>query len=265
MRREAFKFCDLLRLILETLRYVLRCIKKMMCPCSSNYGNGQYTSLYAMPCLRRNPNIPYLHCPNRFKIYVIEMPFLFHDNGTPKGVSPMFTRPYVPQYLCSPLYDISPYVSHVPQSLCYPEMFPSPVVHRIYILITQSLCSPVPMFPIFPSTHDSHIPQSLYSPVPIFPSPYIPQSLYSPVPMFPKHAPMFPQLVYQSLCSPVLFHRSIFHSLCPPNMFPSPYVYILNRYHLCNNVFVCAFSWKFVVTFEFGVVPIWRELLIYLL
>ena len=81
------------------------------------------------------------------------------------GVSPMFTRPCVPQSLRSPLYDISPYVSHVPQSLCYSEMFPSPVAPQTYI--TQSLCSPVPMFPIF---HSPFVSQSLY----MFTSPYAP-------------------------------------------------------------------------------------------
>ena len=49
------------------------------------------------------------------------------------GVSPMFPSPYVPQSLCSLLYDISPYVSHVPQSLCSAEMFPSHVVPQAYI------------------------------------------------------------------------------------------------------------------------------------
>ena len=88
------------------------------------------------------------------------------------GVSPMFTRPYVPQSLSSPLYDISPYASHVPQSPCYPEMFPSPVAPRTYI--TQSLCSPVPMFPIFPSPYVS---QSLCSPAPVLPCPFVSQSL----------------------------------------------------------------------------------------
>ena len=118
----------------------------------------------------------------------------------------MFTRPYVPQSLCSPLYDISPYVSHVPQSLCYPEMFPVPLLPK---LITQSLCSPVPMFPIFPSPYVS---QPLCSPVPVlpvhlFPSPY----RCSPVPMLPS--PHVPQLIHQSVCSPFLFHKSVFHSL----------------------------------------------------
>ena len=45
----------------------------------------------------------------------------------------MFPSPYVPQSLCSPLYDISPYVSHVPQPICSPEMFPSPIVPQAYI------------------------------------------------------------------------------------------------------------------------------------
>ena len=135
----------------------------------------------------------------------------------PIGVIPMFPSPYVPQSLCSPLYDISPYVSHVPQSLCYPEMFPSPVAPQTYII--QSLCSPVPMFPIFPSPYVPqslcsplydispyvpHVPQSLcypeMFPSPVAPQTYIIQSLCSPVPMFP----IFPSpYVSQSLCSPV--------------------------------------------------------------
>ena len=47
----------------------------------------------------------------------------------------------------------------------------------------------------------------------MFPSAYVPQTC-SPV-------PKFPELVHQSLCSPVLFQRSVFHSLCSPNMFAS--------------------------------------------
>ena len=117
----------------------------------------------------------------------------------------MFTRPYVPRF-----FILVP-VSHVPQSLCYPEMFPSPVATQTYI--TQSLCSPVPMFPIFPSPYVS---QSLCSPVHLFSSPY----RCSPVPMLPS--PYVPQLIHQSLCSPLLFHRSVFHSLCSPTCSPVP-------------------------------------------
>ena len=98
------------------------------------------------------------------------------------GVSPMFPSPYVPQSLCSPLCDIIPYVSHVPQSLCYPEMFPSPVVPQTYI--TQSLCSP--------STHVSHIPQSLCFPVPMYPSPCAPQVHLLPSPYRCSQVPMLP-------------------------------------------------------------------------
>ena len=79
--------------------------------------------------------------------------------------------------------------------------------------ITQSLCSPVPMFPIFPSPYmfpSPYVPQSLCSLVHLFPSPYsVHQSLCSPVPMFPTTIPqkcfpfpIFPKHVPQSLCSP---------------------------------------------------------------
>ena len=152
-------------------------------------------------------------------------------------------------------------------------MYPSPIPQE---------CFPFPMFP-------KHVPQCLCSTVPMLPK-RVPRYLCFPV-------PMFIQLVHQSLCSPVLFHRSVFHSLCSPNMFPSAYVlqtcspvpmfpqlvhqflcspvrifsdhsyyvYILNKYYLCNNVFVCAFSWRLDrVRFEFGVVPVWGELLTYL-
>ena len=77
-------------------------------------------------------------------------------------------QPDVYQALCSPLYDISPYVSHVPQSLCYPEMFPSPIAPQTYIN------NPVL---VVPTTHASHIAQSLCSPVPVLPSPFVSQSL----------------------------------------------------------------------------------------
>ena len=142
----------------------------------------------------------------------------------------MFDRPSVPQSICPPLYDISPYVSHVPRSLCYPEMFPSPVTPQNY---------PVPVFPV---------PQYQcfrYFPIPVFPSPYVPQSLRSPVHLFPSPhidvhqslcppVVMFPQLIHLFLCSPLIFHRSVLHSLYYPTcfpirispvpMFPSPYV-----------------------------------------
>ena len=90
-------------------------------------------------------------------------------------------------------------------------MFPSPYV--------PPTSSPVPMFP-------SPIPQKLF-PFPMFPT-HVPQCLCSPN-MFPSPC-MFPQLVHQFLCSPV-------------RIFPdhSYYIYILNRYYLCNNVFVCIF------------------------
>ena len=213
MRREAFKFCDLLRLILETLRYVLRCIKKWCV---------RAVVITEMVNIPRCMQCRVLGETRIYHIYIAQIDLRFTllkcrsysmTMVPQKGSARCFSRPYVPQHLCSPLYDISPYVSHVPQSLCYPEMFPSPVVHRIYILITQSLCSPVPMFPIFPSTHDSHIPQSLYSPVPIFPSAYVPQTCPHvpptslPVPMLPSPIPqkyfpflMSPKHVPQSLC-----------------------------------------------------------------
>ena len=153
---------------------------------------------------------------------------------------PMFPSPHVSQSLCSPLYDISPYVSHIPQSLCYPEMFPSPVAPQTYT--TQSLCSPVPMFHIFRSPYvlqslcsPVHLFPSPYrcSPVPMLPSPYVPPTNSSvpistpipqkiPFPIFPKHVPqslsspvpMFPKHVPQSLCSPVhMFHKHVPQSL----------------------------------------------------
>ena len=79
--------------------------------------------------------------------------------------------------------------------------------------IPQSLCSPVPMFPIFPSPYmfpSPYVPQSLCSLLHLFPSPYsVHQSLCSPVPMFPTTIPqkcfpfpIFPKHVPQSLCSP---------------------------------------------------------------
>ena len=67
--------------------------------------------------------------------------------------------PHVPRFMI--LVHMFP---HVPQSQCYSEMFPSPVAPQTYI--TQSLCSPVLMFPIFPSPYVS----SLCSPVPVLPS-----------------------------------------------------------------------------------------------
>ena len=109
-------------------------------------------------------------------------------------------------------------------------MFPSPYIPRFMILapvFPQSRCSPNLFYPapVFPCTHVSHTPQSLCFPVPMFPSPCAPQSICFPVPIYRcSLVPMFPQLIYQSLCSPVLFHRSVFHFLYSPHMIPSPYV-----------------------------------------
>ena len=101
-------------------------------------------------------------------------------------------------------------------------MFPSPYVPQ--------KCFPVPLFPklTLPSPCVPQYPCFPYSPVPMFPSPYVPQSQCTPVHLFPipckcSSVPMFPKLIHQSLCSPLLFHRS-FHPLYSPNMFPSPYV-----------------------------------------
>ena len=102
-------------------------------------------------------------------------------------------------------------------------MFPSPYVPLFMIL--------VPMFPIVPSPD---ITQKCFW-VPLLPklilsSPCVLQHScfpYSPVPMFPVPmlpSPYVPQLINQSLCSPLLFHRSVFHSLYSLNMFPSAYV-----------------------------------------
>ena len=142
---------------------------------------------------------------------------------------PMFPSPFVP--CCMILVPMSP-CSPVP---LLPRNVSQSRCSQTYI--TKSLCSTVPMFPIFPSPYVS---QSLCSPVPVLSNPFVSQSplmflsplICSPVPMFPKvysPVPMFPQLVHKSLCFPVLFHRNVFHSLCSPTcspvpMFPSPYV-----------------------------------------
>ena len=136
-------------------------------------------------------------------------------------------------------------------------MFPSPVAPQTYI--TQSLCSPVPMFrispsPMFPSRY---VPQPLCSPVhlfsipyrcspvPMLPSPYVPQTNSTvpmfptsipqkfPFPIFPKYVPqclcspvpIFPQLVRQFLYSPFRISLTFPHSICSlsqksPEVFP---------------------------------------------
>ena len=64
------------------------------------------------------------------------------------------------------------------------------------------------------------VPQSISSPVPLFTSPYVSQSRCSPVPIFPHEVrPMFPSLcVSQSLCFPVNMSSSPFipHSRYSP-------------------------------------------------
>ena len=147
------------------------------------------------------------------------------NTGSPcisaKGVSPMFTRPYVPQSLCSPLYDISPYVSHVPSPYVTQKCFPVPLLPK---LILPNPC--VPQYPCFP-----------YSPVPMFPSPYVPQSLCSsvhfpspyrcsPVPMLPSPyvpptnspVPMFPSPYVPPTNSPVLMFPSPIPQKCLGNI-----------------------------------------------
>ena len=143
------------------------------------------------------------------------------------GCVPMFPSPYLPQSLCSPVPIFpSPDVprpgprlyipsSYIPQhlsfptkcALCFPvSVFPSPFA-------SQSLCSPVPLFPSLDIPHkwfpvpmfpkdipQLYVPQSLCSPFPMIPwsvsGPYVPQR-YSPVPMF--HSP-FRLDVPQCLC-----------------------------------------------------------------
>ena len=116
------------------------------------------------------------------------------------GVIPMFIRPYLSQSLYYPLYDISPYVSHIPQSLYPPLLFHRSVFHSLY--------SPN----IFPSPY---VPKCLCSPN-MFPSHYVPPTS-SPVPMFPSPIP-----------------QNCFHSLCSLNMFPSACV----PQSLCSSKFI---------------------------
>ena len=116
----------------------------------------------------------------------------------------------------SPLYGISPFPifpsSYVPQK-CF-----SPITSQTYItLVLPSVF--VPQYPYF-TYSPVPVSQSLFSPVHLFPSP----NRCWPFPMRLRPLPMFPQLIHQSLCSPLLFHRSDFHSLYSPYMFHSPYV-----------------------------------------
>ena len=96
-----------------------------------------------------------------------------------------------------------------------PEMFPSPVAPQTYI--TQSLFSPIPMFPLI---HSPYVSPFLCSPVSMFPSPYVPQT-----------------------CSPdPMLHRHVLHSLCPSKMFHSPYAadVFANPYIPINVHYVCS-------------------------
>ena len=123
----------------------------------------------------------------------------------------MFPIPYAPQSLCSPVH-----------------LFPSPYRY-----------SPVPMFP------SPYVPPTS-SPVPLFPSP-IPQKCF-PFPIFPTHdskslsspnmfpSPYAPQLVHQSLCSPVLFHRSILIPRVPQTCSTVPMFPQLVHQFLCSPV-----------------------------
>ena len=142
------------------------------------------------------------------------------------------------------------------QSLCFP-------------------CSPVPMLPR--NVSQSRCSPNLHYTVPVFTSPYVPPINW-PVPIFPSaYVPKtcFPVLISQKKVFVRRRQRGLNRRClwwCPKDIIVMPmtfskvlflqyghsyYVFILNRYHLCNNVFVCAFSWRLErVTFEFGVVPI---------
>ena len=146
---------------------------------------------------------------------------------------------YVTQSRCSPnLYYPVPvfpgtHVSNIPQSPCFPvPMSPSPCA-------LQSICFPVPI----------EVHQSLCSPVPIVPHSYSTEVFSLPFPIFATHDP-------QALCSPVPMPMTLFkiHFLQYGHSY---YVYILNRYYLCSNELVCAFSLRLEprVTFEFGWYP----------
>ena len=110
-------------------------------------------------------------------------------------------------------------------------MFPSPIAPQTYI--TQSLCSPVPMFPIFPSSFVSQslcspllfhrsVFHSLYSPN-MSPSPYVPQYLCS-TNMLPSPSPYVPPTSSPVPMFPGPIPQKGFLSLCSPNMFPITYV-----------------------------------------
>ena len=248
-------------------------------PCVPQYPCFPYSPVRMFP----SPYVPQSLCP---PVHLFPSPYRCSS-------VPMLLNPYIPPTR-SP---VPMYPSPIPRK-CFPfPMFPKHVL--------QSLCSPVPMFIQLHVVHQSlyfpvlfhrsvfhslsspnmfpsaYVPQCLCSPVTMFPSPYVPPTS-SPVPMFPSPIPqkfffhslcfphMFPSAYVPQTCSPVpMFPQLVHQFLCSPvRIFPdhSYYVYILNRYYLCNNVFVCAFSWRLErVTFKFGVVPIWGELLIYLL
>ena len=175
----------------ECLMMLIKLIKKGSVPnCGSNDDNSTGVSLSEI-----------------LSSFMLEK-YIVCDACGLRGVSPMFPSPYVPQSLCSPLYDISPYVPHVPQFLCFPEMIPSPVAPQPYI--TQSLCSPVPMFPI------PYVPRImiLVPMFPMFPRPYVTQKCF-PVPLLPN-------LTLPSPCVPQYLWLLV--PMFPVPVLPSPFV-----------------------------------------
>ena len=129
------------------------------------------------------------------------------------GCVPMFSSPYVPQSLYSPV-----------------PLFPIPGAPRPYI--HKSLYSPIPFFPdevysILPSIYP---PQFLCSQVTMFSDPFRPQYRYAPEVVSRPYVPqiVFPVPVLPNHCSPVpMFpsvHSPFIHLKCfPVHTFLSPY------------------------------------------
>ena len=168
------------------------------------------------------------------------------------GCVPMFSSPYVPQSLCSPV-----------------PLFPIPCIPRPYI--PQSLYSTIPFFPdevcpMFPSIYP---PQFLCSQVPMFSDPFRHQSRFAPEAISRPYVPqiVFPVPMLPNHCSPVpMFPSIVLHSPCSSKMYPGPFVpqrcFRVHTFHKCVSpvtvftVPISTWSVSEYIRFSVPIVPV---------
>ena len=101
--------------------YDPKCSWKLLVCLSPTQVSGQW---YDLRCLHTSQHLSVYGRPGGRPGKQRRLP-IWQDTCSP--TNPVWGQPDVLQSLYSPLYDISPYISHVSQSLCSQEMFSSPV------------------------------------------------------------------------------------------------------------------------------------------